>query len=66
MALKKCRPIYVINKPLRGTAPRDLIFEDFVHIFCAYFLKKIKQLLTKYPMDLSRNVPRNPKITVLF
>ena len=32
---------------------------------CA-FSQKIKQLLTKYPMDLVRNVPRNSKITVLL
>ena len=38
----------------RGTASLGLIFEDFAH-----FLKKIKQLWTKYPMDLVRNVPRN-------
>ena len=44
-----------------GTAPQGLIFEDFVH-----FLKKTKQLWTKYPMDLVRNVPRNSKITVLL
>ena len=30
------------------------------------FSKKIKQLRTKYPMDLVRNVPRNSKITVLL
>ena len=32
---------------------------------CA-FPQKIKQLRTKYPMDLVRNVPRNSKITVLL
>ena len=32
---------------------------------CA-FSQKIKQLRTKYPMDLVRNVPRNSKITVLL
>ena len=32
---------------------------------CA-FSQKIKQLWTKYPMDLVRNVPRNSKITVLL
>ena len=30
------------------------------------FLQKIKKLLTKYPMALIRNVPRNSEITVLF
>ena len=30
------------------------------------FSQKIKQLRTKYPMDLDRNVPRNSKITVLL
>ena len=30
------------------------------------FSQKIKQLRTKYPMDLVRNVPRNSKITVLL
>ena len=30
------------------------------------FSPKIKQLRTKYPMDLVRNVPRNSKITVLL
>ena len=30
------------------------------------FSQKIKQLWTKYPMDLVRNVPRNSKITVLL
>ena len=44
---------------LWGTVPLGLIFEDFV-----YFLKKIKQLWIKYPMDLVRNVPRNSKILV--
>ena len=33
--------------------------------FCA-FSQKIKQLWTKYPMDLVRNVPRNSKITILL
>ena len=33
--------------------------------FCA-FSQKIKQLRTKYPMDLVRNVPRNSKITILL
>ena len=46
---------------IRGTELLDLIFEDFV-----YFLKKIKQLWTKYLMDLIRNVLRNSEITVLF
>ena len=32
---------------------------------CA-FSKKIKQLWTKYPMDLVWNIPRNSKITVLL
>ena len=32
---------------------------------CA-FSQNIKQLRTKYPMDLVRNVPRNSKITVLL
>ena len=32
---------------------------------CA-FSQKIKQLRTKYPMDLVRNVPRNSKMTVLL
>ena len=32
---------------------------------CA-FSQKIKQLWTKYPMDLVRNVPRNSKSTVFF
>ena len=32
---------------------------------CA-FSQKIKQLRTKHPMDLVRNVPRNSKITVLL
>ena len=32
---------------------------------CA-FSQKIKQLWTKYPMDMVRNVPRNSKITVLL
>ena len=32
---------------------------------CA-FSQKIKQLWTKYPMDLVRDVPRNSKITVLL
>ena len=32
---------------------------------CA-FSQKIKQLRTKYPTDLVRNVPRNSKITVLL
>ena len=30
------------------------------------FSQKIKQLRTKYPMDLVRNVPRNSKFTVLL
>ena len=30
------------------------------------FSQKIKQLRTKYPMDLVRNVPRNSKTTVLL
>ena len=30
------------------------------------FSKKMKQLWTKYPMDLIRNVPINSKIIVLF
>ena len=30
------------------------------------FSQKIKQLRTKYPMELVRNVPRNSKITVLL
>ena len=50
-----------MDAKLRGTAALELIFEDFV-----YFLKKIKQLWTNYPMDFIRNVPRNQKITVLF
>ena len=33
--------------------------------FCV-FSQKIKQLRTKYPMDLVRNVPRNSNITVLL
>ena len=33
--------------------------------FCA-FSQKIKQLRTKYPMDLVRNVPRNSQITILL
>ena len=32
---------------------------------CA-FSQKIKQLRTKYPMDLVRSVPRNSKITILL
>ena len=32
---------------------------------CA-FSQKIKQLWTKYPMDLVRNIPKNSKITVLL
>ena len=32
---------------------------------CA-FSQKIKQLRTKHPMDLVRNVPRNSKITILL
>ena len=48
-------------KHLGGTAPLGLIFEDF---FCIFL--KIKQLWTKKPMDLVRNVPRNSKITVLL
>ena len=32
---------------------------------CA-FSQKIKQLRTKYPMDLVRNVPRNSNITILL
>ena len=48
-------------KILSGIAALDLIFEDFV-----YFPRKIKQLWTKYPMDLIRNIPRNSRITVLF
>ena len=49
-------------KQLKGVLhPWALFLKTFVH-----FLKKIKQLRTKYPMDLVRNVPRNSKITVLF
>ena len=44
-----------------GTAPLDLIFEDFV-----YFLKKIKELWTKYPMYLIRKVRGTKKAQSYF
>ena len=37
----------------------------FLETLCI-FSKKIKQPLTKYPMNLVKNVPRNSKITVLL
>ena len=39
--------------------------EPYFLRLCA-FSQKIKQLWTKYPMDLVRNIPRNSKITVLL
>ena len=48
-------------KPLRGYCTSGPYFLRL----CA-FSQKIKQLRTKYPMDLVRNVPRNSKITVLL
>ena len=47
--------------PLRGYCTPGPYFWRL----CA-FSQKIKQLWTKYPMDLVRNVPRNSKITVLL
>ena len=49
------------NAPLRGYCTPGPKFRRL----CA-FSQKIKQLRTKYPMDLARNVPRNSKITVLL
>ena len=53
--------VFTSSKTWRGTAPLDLIFEDFV-----YFLKKLKQLRKRYQMNLIRNIQRNSKTTVLF
>ena len=47
--------------PLRGYCTPGPYFWRL----CA-FSQKIKQLRTKYPLDLVRNVPRNSKITVLL
>ena len=44
------------NIPLGGTSPLDLLFENCV------FSQKIKQLWTKYPPDVIRNVSMNSKI----
>ena len=72
MAHSTCVPFFSQNisqlifkwlKSLRGYCIWDLIFEDIVYIFSQ---KKLKQLRTKYPMDLISNVPMNLKITVLF
>ena len=52
---------YFVNNCLRGYCTPGPYFWRL----CA-FSQKIKQLRTKYPMDLVRNVPRNSKITVLL
>ena len=49
------------SRPLRGNSTPGPYFGRL----CA-FSQKIKQLWTKYSVDLVRNVPRNSKITVLF
>ena len=51
----------VIEHALRGYCTP----EPYFWRLCA-FSQKIKQLRTKYPMDLVRNVQRNSKITVLL
>ena len=64
----KRQMLYLSNAPftfsftftLRGYCTSGLYFWRL----CA-FSQKIKQLRTKHPMDLVRNVPRNSKITVL-
>ena len=43
---------------LQGVQQPGPYFEDFVH-----FLKTIKQLLTKSPVDLVRYVSKNSKIS---
>ena len=53
--------IRLYNNSLRGYCTSGPYFWRL----CA-FSQKIKQLRTKYPMDLVRNVPRNSKITVLL
>ena len=53
--------LYVTEKRLRGYCTSVPYFWRL----CA-FSQKIKQLSTKYPKDLVRNVPRNSKITVLL
>ena len=53
--------IILLSRTLRGYCTPGPYFWRF----CA-FSQKIKQLWTKYPMDLVRNVPRNSKITVLL
>ena len=63
---KKCKNQQFLAKflnvcPLRGYCTSGPYFWRL----CA-FSQKIKQLRTKYPMDLVRNVPRNSKITVLL
>ena len=59
---------------IQNTVTRDYFFKylrgyctprPYFWRLCA-FSQKIKQLRTKYPMDLVRNVPRNSKITVLL
>ena len=50
---------------IRGTFFFPFIVFSFL-LKTVYFLNKIKQLWTKYPVDLIRNVPRNWIITVSF
>ena len=51
------------SAPEGGTAPLGLIFEDFVHFLKKKKKKKkIKQIWTKYPIYLVRNIPRISKI----
>ena len=56
-----CRSRWHPAKSLRGYCTSGPYFWRF----CA-FSQKIKQLRSKYPMDLVRNVPRNSKITILL
>ena len=60
-ALTNCVPYYKFVLNLRGYCTSGPYFWRL----CA-FSQKIKQLRTKYPMDLVRNVLRNSKITVLL
>ena len=53
-------PVIHLLHPLRGYCTSGPYFR---RLFA--FSQKIKQLWTKKPMDLVRNVPRNSKITVL-
>ena len=52
---------WLVPLPLRGYSTPGPYFWRL----CA-FSQNIKQLWTRYPMDLVRNVPRNSQITVLL